>query len=114
MADPGWPALVPNRIPDLLAQNRLSREGNPFVETDFVSTLRRHRFLALPPRAKGRAVLPPKALVGVHAGFRFGALQVQRNSLTVDEHDAAIDQFLAGRIVFLVTQQRCKRNKELH
>src|SRR4029077_6068641 len=45
--------------------------------------------------------------------IRFCALQVQRNSLSINKDDAAVDQFLAGAVILLIANQRLKRYDKL-
>src|SRR5262245_6691808 len=60
----------------------------------------------------GKAPAPPKLKVlTVHAGF--GSLQVEADSLAVDQHGSGVDQLLAGAVVALVTAQRGEGEEEL-
>jgi hypothetical protein len=44
----------------------------------------------------------------------FGCLQIKRNSFSIDQHGAAINQLLAGAIILFVTAEKREGEKELN
>ena len=45
---------------------------------------------------------------------RFGILQIEVDSLSVDQHKTGIDQLLACKVVLFVSAKRCKGEDELY
>src|SRR5689334_12302565 len=66
-------------------------------------------------RASRQDLRPPAvALFLFRNRIRFRSLQVQCNPFSVDENNAAADQFLASAVIFLIASERGEGNHELH
>ena len=73
--------------------------------------------VSLPP-VKGSIMMMLRGVamkfVSLTESYRFGPLQVQCHSLSIDKNNAAVDQFLTSAIIFLVASQRGEGNHELY